>query len=79
MNERSEQELMHGAMDIDGRVERVARKFRIGEEPSLVDEYARFSIDERLELFLRLQRRTIEDRYGTDPGFQRVHSIARRP
>ena len=59
--------------------ERVARKFRIGEEPSLVDEYARFTVDERLEMFLRLRQRAIEDQYGVDPGFQRVHSITRRP
>ena len=63
----------------DGRIERIARKFRLGEEPSLVDEYARFTIDERLELFLQLRQRVIGDRYGTDPGFERVHSIARRP
>ena len=61
------------------RIERVARKYRIGEEPSLVDEYARFTIDERLELFLRLRKRLIEDRYGFDPGFERVHSTSRRP
>jgi len=61
------------------RVERVARKYRIGEEPSLVDEYARFTIDERLELFLRLRQRVIEDLYGADPGFERVYSIVRRP
>ena len=67
-------------MSIDGgRIERVARRFRIGEEPSMVDEYARFSVDERLELFLKLRQRVIEDRYGTDPGFERVYSIARRP
>lgn len=60
------------------RVEHIARKFRIGEEPSLVDEYARFSVDERLELFLRLRMRIIEDHHGIDPGFQRFHSIARR-
>ena len=65
--------------DADGRIERIARKFRMGEEPSLVDEYARFSVDERLELFLRLRQRMIEDQYGTDPGFERVHRIARRP
>jgi hypothetical protein len=59
-------------------MERITRKFRVGEEPSLVDEYARFSVDERLELFLMLRQRIIEDRYGTDPGFQRFHSIARR-
>lgn len=62
-----------------GRIERIARKYRIGEEPSMVDEYARFTVDERLELFLRLRQRVIEDRYGTDPGFERVYSIARRP
>ncbi len=61
------------------RLERIARKFRLGEEPSLVDEYAHLSIDQRLELFLRLRQRTIEDRYGTDPGFERVHQVARRP
>ena len=61
------------------KFERVARKFRVGEEPSLVDEYARFTVDERLELFLRLRQRVIEDQYGIDPGFQRFHSIARRP
>ncbi|MBS0575988.1 MAG: hypothetical protein JSS45_06135 [Proteobacteria bacterium] len=60
------------------RIERVARVCRIGEEPSLVDEYAHFSADERLELFLRLRQRSIEDCHGTDPGFQRLHSIARR-
>ena len=60
------------------KFERIARKVRVGEEPSLVDEYARFTVDERLELFLCLMQRVIEDRYGTDPGFQRFHSIARR-
>jgi hypothetical protein len=59
--------------------ERVARKFRRGEEPSLVDEYARFTVDERLEMFLKLRQRAIEDRYGVDPGFERVYSIIRRP
>ena len=62
----------------DDRVERIARKYRMGEEPSLVDEYAHLTIDARLELFLRLRQRVIEDRYGTDPGFERVYSIARR-
>ncbi len=61
-----------------GRIERIARKYRIGEEPSLVDEYARFTAEQRLELFLRLRARIIEDRHGTDPGFQRLHSLARR-
>ncbi|MGH8163587.1 MAG: hypothetical protein ACREP1_04550, partial [Rhodanobacteraceae bacterium] len=62
----------------DTKIERIVRKFRVGEEPSMVDEYARFTIDERLELFLRLRQRAIEDRYGIDPGFERVYSIARR-
>ncbi|HET6631165.1 MAG TPA: hypothetical protein VFG73_00465 [Rhodanobacteraceae bacterium] len=60
------------------RIEKIARKTRLGQEPSLVDEYARFSIDERLEMFLRLRHRVIKDRHGTDPGLERVHSIARR-
>jgi hypothetical protein len=60
------------------KVERIARKARVGEEPSLVDEYAIYTVDERLEMFLRLRQRVIEDRYGTDPGFERFHSVARR-
>jgi hypothetical protein len=62
-----------------GGIERVARKFRVGEEPSLVDEYAHFTIDERLEMFLRLRQRAIEDRYGIDPGFEKVYRVVRRP
>ncbi len=57
---------------------RVSRKFVVGEEPGMVEEYVQFSIDERLDMFLKLRQRVIEDRYGTDPGFERVHSIARR-
>jgi hypothetical protein len=64
--------------NVEERIERVARVFRLGDEPDMVAEYANFSMDERLDMFLRLRQRVIEDRYGTDPGFKRVHSIARR-
>ena len=60
-------------------VERIARKYRIGAEPSLVDEYAHLTNAQRTALFLQLRKRLIEERYGTDPGFERVCAIARRP
>ena len=59
------------------RIERVVRKYRLGEEPSMVDEYAHLSIDERLELFIDLRDRVIKGQYETDPGFERVLRIAR--
>lgn len=61
-----------------GTIERVVRKFRLGDEPSQVAEYAHFTVDERLQMFLRLRQRVIKDCYGTDPGFERVYSVARR-
>lgn len=39
----------------------VVRRYRLGEEPSWVDEYAQYSIDERLELYRQFRARTIED------------------
>ena len=47
--------------------ERTVRVFNLGEEPSMVDEYARFSIDERLELFRQFRARIGDDvRLNTD-------------
>ena len=57
--------------------ERVGRKVRLGEEPSLVDEYAHLSIDERIALGIGLRARTIRERYGCDPGFEKVGSRER--
>ena len=47
---------------------REVRVFKLGEEPSMVDDYARFSIDERLELFHQFRVRMIGDdvRLNTD-------------
>ena len=64
---------------LEGRIERVVRKYRVGEEPGMVEEYARFSNAERAELFVRLRHRLIKERYGADPGFARVCTVARRP
>jgi predicted nucleotidyltransferase len=49
-------------------VDRTIRVFKLGEEPSMVDEYERFSIDERLELFQQFRVRMIGDdvRLNTD-------------
>lgn len=37
----------------------VVRRYKLGEEPSMVDEYMQFSIDERLEQFLEFRARAI--------------------
>jgi hypothetical protein len=37
----------------------VVRRYKLGEEPSMVDEYARFSVNERLEQFLEFRARVI--------------------
>lgn len=61
------------------RIERIARKYQIDDEPSMVDEYAHLSNDERARLFLALRARLIMERYGADQRFERVCSVARRP
>ena len=64
------------------RIERTARKYVLGEEPSLVDEYAHMSNIERAELFLRLRHRLIEQRYGPEQSagrLERICTVVRRP
>ena len=61
------------------RVERIARKFRIDAEPSMVDEYAYLTNEQRAARFLKLRRQSIEKRYGPDQRFERVCTVARRP
>ncbi|MGH8031918.1 MAG: hypothetical protein ACREO8_06005 [Luteimonas sp.] len=59
-------------------IERIARKYAMDEQPSMVDEYAHLSNTERATLFLRLRKRVNTERYGTDQRFERVCSVARR-
>lgn len=54
------------------------RKFKLGEEPSMVDEYAHMTPNERIRCFLQFRARLIRGRYGVDPGFERVLRIARQ-
>ena len=61
------------------RVERIARKYRIDAEPSMVDEYAHLTNEQRAARFLKLRRQSIEKRYGPDQRFERVCTVARRP
>lgn len=61
------------------RVERIARKYRIDDEPSMVDEYAHLTNEQRAARFLELRRQSIEKRYGPDQRFERVCTVARRP
>lgn len=54
------------------------RKCKLGEEPSMVDEYAHMSPNERIQCFLEFRARLIRGRYGIDPGFERVLRVARQ-
>jgi hypothetical protein len=56
---------------------REVRRCNLGEEPSLVDEYAHLTMNERIVLFLDLRRRVIEDRYETEPRLERVVRVTR--
>lgn len=67
---------MSGA-DVD-RIERVVRVVRLGEEPSLVDEYAHLTNAERTALFLQLRARILADHDEADRGLERVCTVARR-
>lgn len=60
------------------RIERIARKFTLGDEPSLVDEYAHLSNAERAHLFFELRKRVLRERYGADRGLERVCAVVRR-
>lgn len=61
------------------RVEYIARKYRIDAEPSMVDEYAHMTNEQRAARFLKLRRQSIEKHYGPDQRFERVCTVARRP
>jgi hypothetical protein len=61
-----------------GRIERIVRVVRLGEEPSLVDEYAHLTNTERTALFLELRARILADHDEADRGLERVCTIARR-
>lgn len=67
---------MSGA-DVD-RIERVVRVVRLGEEPSLVDEYAHLTNAERTALFLELRARILADHDEADRGLERICTVARR-
>lgn len=64
--------------ETEPRVERIARKYAIGAEPSMVDEYAYLTNRERAARYLKLRRHHIEKRYGPDQRFERVCTVARR-
>lgn len=61
-----------------GRIERVAAKYRMGEEPSEVTQWSRFDANERFMAMIELRARHLRWRYGVEPGLERVLAIARR-
>ena len=60
-----------------GPIERVAAKYRIGEEPGEIGQWSRFSADQRLAAMIELRARHLRWRYGIEPGLERVLAIAR--
>ena len=57
--------------------ESILRRFQGEERPSLVEECAALSIEERLDLFLELRARVVRQRYGCEPPFERVARVIR--
>ena len=62
-----------------GAIERVVAKYRIGEEPSEVEQWSEMSADQRLAALIDMRARYLRWRYGTEPRLERVLNIARRP
>jgi hypothetical protein len=61
-----------------GRIDRVATKYRVGEQPSEVTQWSRLDANERLMAMIELRARHLRWRYGVEPGLERVLAIARR-
>lgn len=53
------------------------RRFTLGEEPSMVEEYRHHSPAERLAAWLELRHGLLENPDATEQGLARVFSVAR--
>ena len=62
----------------DGPIERVAAKYRLGEEPSEVEQWSGFSAEQRLVALIALRARHLRWKYGIEPGLERVLAITRQ-
>ncbi|QBB69664.1 hypothetical protein ELE36_04335 [Pseudolysobacter antarcticus] len=62
----------------DGPIERVAAKYRFGEEPSEVELWSRFSAEQRLAALIALRARHLMWKYGIEPRLERVLAITRQ-
>jgi len=62
----------------NGRIEPVIETFRAGDEPGEVESWQNFSGDERLAALVDMRTRYFRWRYGTEPRFERLLTIARR-
>ncbi len=53
------------------------RRFTLGEEPSMVEEYRQHSPAQRLAAWLELRHGLLENPDATEQGLARVFSVAR--
>jgi hypothetical protein len=60
----------------NGRIEPVIEKYRIGEEPSEIESWQNLNGDERLAALIEMRSRYFRWRYGTEPRFERLLTIA---
>lgn len=62
----------------NGRIALVMAKYDVGHEPSENESWQNMSGDERLAALIEMRTRYFRWRYGTEPRFERLLTIARR-
>jgi len=79
------QELQAAALPLDlsallpkGPIARVVAKFRVGEEPSEIEQWRSMSGNERLAALIEMRARYLRWKYGTEPRLERVLQVTRR-
>jgi hypothetical protein len=61
-----------------GPITRVVAKFRVGEQPSEIEQWRDRSGNERLAALIEMRARYLRWKYGTEPRLERVLQVARR-
>ena len=62
----------------NGPIAPVIEKYRLGDEPSEIERWRRFSGDERLAALIDLRKQYLRWRYGTESRFERLLTVTRQ-
>lgn len=52
--------------------------YRVGNEPSEVEQWLDFTAEQRLQKILEIRTRYLQWRYGTEPRLERVLTVTRK-